>query len=114
MGAIVGCAGRLVAMKTALLVGVWTALDPAEFASCPPCGSCPRSVPSLDIPTGSLEIYPALALRNQSVNAGQSACWQVPSGEGRRGAGGLGRGGFSGREVLAGGGLGAWRSQSWR
>ena len=100
MGAIVGCAGCLVAMKTALLVGIRTALDPAEFASCPPCGSCPRSVPSLDIPTGSLETYPALALRNQSVNAGQSACWQVPSGEGRRGAGGWAEAGSVGEKCL--------------
>lgn len=88
MGALVGHAGRWVAMKTALLVAVRIALGPTEFASCLPCGSRPGSVLPLDRPTGSLETYPALALRNQSVNAGQIACWQVPSGEGRGGAGG--------------------------
>lgn len=100
MGAIMGCAGRLVSMKTALLVSVQTALAPAEFASCPPCGSCPGSVLPLNIHTGSLETYPALALRNQSVNAGQRACWQVPSGEGRRGTGGWAEVGSVGEKCL--------------
>ena len=47
-----------------------------------------------------LETYPVLVLGDQSVNAGQSACWQVPSGEDRGDAGGWAEVGSVGEKCL--------------
>lgn len=60
MAAVVGHAGRWVAMKTALLVGVQIALDPAEFARLPTMGPA--------------RTYP-VRLRDQSVGSWAGECY---------------------------------------